>query len=76
MSKYLDDLREQLAEVYDRWCWETGSQEDWEEMKRLEALIRAWENGESGGSGGDVVIQAGNTFGGTGDNIIISCGSD
>ncbi len=38
-SKSLEETRQELSEVVDRFTWETGSDEDREEIRRLEFAV-------------------------------------
>ncbi len=40
----LDQLKDMRREVYDRWCWETGSEEDKITLKELDEMIENWND--------------------------------
>ena len=40
----LDQLKDLRREVYDRWCWETGSEEDEMTLKELDKMIENWND--------------------------------
>ena len=35
----VEELEKKYRELYDKWCWETGSDEDLERLKELEVTI-------------------------------------
>ena len=35
----LEELEDKRREIFDRWCWETGSKEDWNEIEQLDIEI-------------------------------------
>ena len=40
----MDEMRAERAEIFDRWCWETGSAEDWEKFQQLDKKIKTFES--------------------------------